>query len=236
MPRTAIPKQTEKIVYQQAGSRCSFCDFDQVPSLDLHHIQPVAQGGSNEPENLILTCRNCHGLIHDGKITEAQVRQAKASQGAVIHRMPKRSESKGPSNVVSAGRDIKGSIIAGGDVHMHSGSGPRPKMNHPEGSIGADLMRRNYVDHLIKRYNKFRQAGASYGQKGGHRYGVLQRAIIRKYKVSGVYFVPLDRFDELTFFIQGKIDQTIQGKANRSRGHSSYSSFEQYLAEQQPGS
>ena len=32
--------------------------------LDLHHIKPVSQGGSDAPDNLITWCRDCHKQWH----------------------------------------------------------------------------------------------------------------------------------------------------------------------------
>lgn len=32
--------------------------------LDLHHIIPVSEGGTDAPENLMTVCRDCHKKIH----------------------------------------------------------------------------------------------------------------------------------------------------------------------------
>lgn len=32
--------------------------------LDLHHILPVARGGTNNPDNLVTWCRDCHKRWH----------------------------------------------------------------------------------------------------------------------------------------------------------------------------
>ena len=231
-----IPKQTEKLAYQQAGSRCSFCHFDDVSSLDLHHIVPRSENGSNEPSNLILVCKNCHARIHSGVIPEAEVRRVKASQGATIHRMPGAPSRQQAGNVVSIGRDATGSIIAGGDVHVHGDAKPKGRMHYPAGSVGTDLHRKNYLGYLITRYNEFRSAGVqSYGQKGRHNHSVISSNIKSKFKVAGVYHVPIERFDELVRYLHGRIDRTIQGKTNKARGHRAYSSFEDYVRDQTGG-
>ena len=36
--------------------------------LEVHHIQPVSEGGGDEPENLMTLCKNCHKLIHHPKL------------------------------------------------------------------------------------------------------------------------------------------------------------------------
>ena len=227
-----IPKPTEKLIYQQAGSRCSFCSFDEIDALDIHHIVPRSEDGSNEPGNLVLACKNCHARIHSGAIPEAEVQRVKASQGATIHRMPGAHAPPPSSNVVSIGRDANNSLIAGRDLHVYGDAKPKGKMAHPPGSIGADLPRKNYVQYLVRRYDEFRQVGVnSYGQKGAHQYGAIHKNIAGKFKAQ-TYFIPVERFDELVQYLHGRIDKTVQANRNRSRGHGSYSSFEDYIREQ----
>lgn len=226
--RAPIPKPIEKLVYQQARSRCSFCHYDEIAALDIHHIVPRSKGGSNEPANLVLVCKNCHARIHGRAIAEPEVRRIKASQGAVIHRVPGASTSPPSGQVVSVGRDANGSIIAGGDVHVYGDAKLKGKMNHPAGSIGADLLRKNYIQHLIGRYDDFKRAGhQSYGQQGQHSYGAIHRNIQGKFKAK-TYFIPVERFDELVRYLKSRIDQTIQGKRNRASGGRAYPSFDEF--------
>lgn len=231
-----IPKPTEKLIYQQAGSRCSFCGFDEIDALDIHHIIPRSKDGSNEPGNLVLACKNCHARIHSRAIPESEVRRVKASQGAVIHRMPGAQAPLPSSNVISITGDATGSIV-GNSITIQGDAKLRGKrMNYPVGSVGADLVRKNYVAYLAGRYNDFRATGlASYGQKGTHHHGVIHTQIKSRFKVAGTYYVPVERFEELVRFLQDKIDQTIQGKRNKARGGGAYSSFEDYVREQQGG-
>lgn len=229
--RAAIPKHTEKLIYQQANSRCPFCECDEISLLDIHHIVPRSEGGSNEPSNLILSCKNCHARIHSGSISQDEVHRVKKSLGAVIYRMPGAPEPPPFSNVVSIGGDANGSIVAG-QVTIHGDARLPSKMNHPAGSIGADLLRKNYVQYLVRRYDEFRQVGQrSYGQKGGHQYGAIHKNIQGKFKAK-TYFIPAERFEEHVAYLHGRIDKTLQAKRNRAQGHRAYSSFEEYAREQ----
>ncbi|MBX6752743.1 MAG: HNH endonuclease [Thermorudis peleae] len=47
----------------QAQPRCRFCG---APATEVHHIVPLARGGTNEPWNLAPVCRECHRLLHRG--------------------------------------------------------------------------------------------------------------------------------------------------------------------------
>jgi hypothetical protein len=71
--KTAIPKQIEKQIFQEAGSACPFCGEKHVAALHIHHIIARAEGGPNTPENLLLVCASCHQKIHTKIISSEQV-------------------------------------------------------------------------------------------------------------------------------------------------------------------
>ena len=45
-----------------------------VLTLDIHHIEYVADGGGDGQENLLPLCPNCHSLHHKGHIPKASLR------------------------------------------------------------------------------------------------------------------------------------------------------------------
>ena len=44
--------------------KCEICEYDFVPILHMHHILPFKLGGTNESENLVVVCPNCHKVLH----------------------------------------------------------------------------------------------------------------------------------------------------------------------------
>ncbi len=118
---------------------------------------------------------------------------------------------------------------AGGDVEVHFANKRKPKMEYPAGSIGADLLRRNYIRYLAERYFRYREADASFGPKAARRfsYAVLFKNIESRFKAP-TYFIPIARFDELVDFLQKRIEATILGKKNRARGHRNYETFDAF--------
>ena len=54
---------TPKLNLTAATGTCAACGLN-YPLLDIHHIQPRAEGGSDDPDNLIDLCPNCHRLMH----------------------------------------------------------------------------------------------------------------------------------------------------------------------------
>ena len=61
--------------------KCAICGWSaKSPVLrsngcELHHIIPVAEGGTEEWNNIILLCPNCHRLAHSGIIARQQLIQ-----------------------------------------------------------------------------------------------------------------------------------------------------------------
>jgi len=102
-------------------------------------------------------------------------------------------------------------------------------MEYPDGSIGADLLRRNYIRYLTERYFRFREADASFGPKAVRRfsYAVLFKNIETRFKAP-TYFIPTARFDELVDFLHQRLEATILGKRNRAKGQRNYETFDEF--------
>lgn len=120
-------------------------------------------------------------------------------------------------------------VIQGDGARVSFAAKRKPKMEYPIGSIGADLLRRNYVRYLTERYFRFREADASFGRKAVRRfsYAVLFKNIETRFKAP-TYFIPVSRFDELVDFLQRKIESTILGKRNRAQGHRNFVTFDEF--------
>jgi len=58
-----IPDDVKRRVRREAGDHCGYCRCRQdyvLWVLEIDHIIPTAQGGTNEEENLWLACRLCN--------------------------------------------------------------------------------------------------------------------------------------------------------------------------------
>ena len=53
-----IPSSVNRYVWQKADNKCQLCKSTFAPQTD--HIIPRALGGTDEPQNLRLLCRNCN--------------------------------------------------------------------------------------------------------------------------------------------------------------------------------
>ncbi|MGN0964433.1 MAG: HNH endonuclease [Dysosmobacter sp.] len=63
-----ISNAMRKAIYARDHYRCAICD--SARGLQIHHVIPRSQGGSNRPENLITLCMYCHGVIHGTRFPE----------------------------------------------------------------------------------------------------------------------------------------------------------------------
>jgi len=59
--RTAISKKTRFEIFKRDGFKCMYCG-NHPPQVLLHvdHIDPVSNGGKNDPDNLITACEPCN--------------------------------------------------------------------------------------------------------------------------------------------------------------------------------
>ena len=62
---TTIPPRIRKEVLARDKHRCRAPGCGRTRFLEVHHITPRNQGGSNRPENLVTLCGSCHRLCHE---------------------------------------------------------------------------------------------------------------------------------------------------------------------------
>lgn len=71
MRRAHIPVEVEQRVRQSARNRCGYCLSPQhlvMARLEIEHIIPVAQGGTDQEDNLWLACPICNRFKGDKTI------------------------------------------------------------------------------------------------------------------------------------------------------------------------
>ena len=68
MTTNTLTKKDRKAIYARDGYRCALCD--SAKGLQVHHCITRAEGGSNQPENLICLCWKCHAVAHGTQMPE----------------------------------------------------------------------------------------------------------------------------------------------------------------------
>ena len=71
--RQEISAATRRKVLHRAQNRCQVPGCMSHMNLDVHHIRHRAQGGTNEPPNLITLCEAHHLALHDGTLAIERV-------------------------------------------------------------------------------------------------------------------------------------------------------------------
>jgi hypothetical protein len=62
MPRIAISKKLRFDVFKRDGFQCVYCGAhpSETVLLEVDHVHPVAEGGSNDMDNLVTACWDCN--------------------------------------------------------------------------------------------------------------------------------------------------------------------------------
>lgn len=56
------PQRRIDAVYKRCNGECVVCGT--AKDLEIHHILPISEGGTNKTENLELLCQKCHDMKH----------------------------------------------------------------------------------------------------------------------------------------------------------------------------
>src|ERR1043166_2886357 len=72
--RKTLPVDVRALVLHESGYRCGNPVCRTVLTLDVHHLDPVADGGPDTADNLLALCPNCHALHHQGVISKTSLR------------------------------------------------------------------------------------------------------------------------------------------------------------------
>ena len=63
--RSSIPPAAKRAVLARDSYRCQVKGCGSTHLLEIHHVKPRSDGGSNKAENLRVVCAACHQLLHD---------------------------------------------------------------------------------------------------------------------------------------------------------------------------
>lgn len=186
--------------------------------------------------NLVLLCTR-HSKVIDTEVERfpvellQEIKAIHEREGAIEI---SRADSMKAELLLDSYRGIN--IKAGGHVMLNSpgsvqgdqivikSSKKTVKILPPGTSIASQLSKRNYVKYLIDRYHEFasKQSGRTFGYPA--IYAEIKKRFGAKWDL-----VRLGQFADLTGFLQGRVDNTMLGRINRSKGVKSYSSYEEFL-------
>ncbi|WP_420804761.1 HNH endonuclease [Aurantimonas manganoxydans] len=78
-------------VLRRAGGICEACDFPAPfktalggDFLEVHHLKPLAEGGSDRAQNAVALCPNCHRAMHHASDAGQRTERLYAKIGSVL--------------------------------------------------------------------------------------------------------------------------------------------------------
>ncbi len=228
--RRRIPKEnkTRAELQREIDSICPFCGNTDVGHFEIHHIDE--DPSNNEFANLLLVCPTCHSKITKGDITRDEVERKKSNLSSKLKSV---KQSETPSaKVINFSGIAKNAIVGDHNKVIIKNSGKPQKQKFPEGCIGSDNLKANYVSYLVTRYHEFQEYQIG---KDNMNYAIFPSKLKSVFKIGKsrtINNVPLERFEELVGYIQTRIDGTMLGRIRKKRNQKNYSTFEEYLSEQ----
>ena len=246
-------RTTVKKLFARCRNRCAFPECSAPIVEDngtvtgiICHIRARSPGGPrysakqteeqrHDADNLILMCSR-HSKVIDSEPRRYTVTMLEGFKAA--HERPFENELS-----VTEGRQVDLLINAYRDTYINATKvvierlraekvvftkAKGPTIAAPEGSIGSDLLMRNYAKHLIDRYNDFasKQPGRT-----KFSFAAIHSLIKTRYRVGKWELVPIGRFDDLCALLQDRINGTMLGRLNQGRGQKNYSTLAEYRAE-----
>ena len=246
-------RTTVKKLFARCRNRCAFPECSAPIVEDngtvtgiICHIRARSPGGPrysakqteeqrHDADNLILMCSR-HSKVIDSEPRRYTVTMLEGFKAA--HERPFENELS-----VTEGRQVDLLINAYRDTYINATKvvierlraekvvftkAKGPTIAAPEGSIGSDLLMRNYAKHLIDRYNDFasKQPGRT-----KFSFAAIHSLIKKRYRVGKWELVPIGRFDDLCALLQDRINGTMLGRINQGRGQKNYSTLAEYRAE-----
>lgn len=253
-----MPKYAEKMLkrlFACCQNRCAFpgcdlpiCEESGTLTGQICHIKGESPGGPrhdplqteaerNGFENLVLMCGRHHHII-DNEVTQYPVEKLheikRAHEGSGVPVIP-RDFDKILRQVTNTASEIN-VIHNRGQVAIQS---PGAIMGHnvtvktnkskvvfapPLGTVGADAKMSSYIKYLIDKYNYYLKFDQT--KPGRGKYPVFQQALKKEF--GQWQLLEEFRFEELVTYLKIRIDKTIFGRVNKSRGNRNYHSFEEH--------
>ncbi len=245
---------TFKALFAKSHNRCAFpgCSSPLVEdtgtvTAEVCHIRALRPRGPrydkdqtpeqrNAAANLVLMCGRHH------KVIDTETRKYTT---AVLLKIKRDHEEQGIVEITPKVARVAQELLDNytqihvtansGNVAIHSPGAIQAKsltikttrtklsVEPPVGSIGASRAKVAYCQYLIDRYQEY-QKGDKTG-KSDYKYQAIHNALKRTFST---HWKLLDeaKFEEVVAFLQRRIDGTILGKLNRSKGHPNYRSFD----------
>ena len=97
-----------------------------------------------------------------------------------------------------------GNAIVGDNNKVVIKQNPAKKPKYPEGCVGFDVVKANYVSYLIERYNEYKSYEVG---KLGFNYAIFPSHLKKAFKIGKtrtIYNIPVSRFEDLVSYVHSR--------------------------------
>jgi hypothetical protein len=182
----------------------------------------ISKGLNKIDSELPLLLQNDTDLVKLQKIIESKGIEEQVLKLGEQAKIKFKNENTG--DVINFSGGINHGVVANKVEIKHTKK--QVKIEAPQGAIASSLLHRNYTKYLIDRYHEFKKSEVG---KEKMNYKIFYGAITRKFGAKWD-LIPQGRFEELTSYLQDRIDKTILGKNKKANNQKSYSSFNEYIS------
>ena len=223
--RKAIPARKKALLQKEIDSICPVCENEDVEHFQIHHIDENSE--NDDFENLLMLCPICHSKITKGDIHRSEVILLKKDLKQKVW------ENKPAMGKVISFYSKVGNAVVGDNNNVTINQRKSVVNKYPQGCIGADVIKANYIGYLISRYQEYKQHEIG---KDKMVYAIFHSNLKKKFKIGKtrtVYHVPINRFEEMAEYIQSRIENTRLAKINRSKQqYKNFQTFQEYITSQ----
>jgi hypothetical protein len=131
------------------------------------------------------------------------------------------------SHIVNFNSKVDNAIVGDNNKITINQTKKKVVQKYPEGCIGFDTIKANYIGHLINRYNEYKEYEVGKGQV---KYAVFAGHLKKQFKIAPtrtLYNLHIDKFEELVSYVKTRIDGTKLAKT-KGKEHKNYSTYEEF--------
>lgn len=104
----------------------------------------------------------------------------------------------------------------------------KPKIELPDGALGKDLSKKNYIHYLIKRYGEWKQIELD-RKNEKFNWGSFNKHLMNKFRATGINYIDIRYFDSLVEYLQERINKTTFGRNRKAKNQKNYSTFDEFV-------
>jgi hypothetical protein len=100
----------------------------------------------------------------------------------------------------------------------------------PNGALGNDLHKKNYINYLNNRYAEWKQIQFDHdGNCEKFNWASHYKGLMNRYHAAGINHIPIQYFEDLADYLKGRIDKTQFGRNQKSKGKRNYSELAEHM-------